>query len=79
MKFFIKENAFENVVCKMSGLLFAESAEENDTPEGLVQRQQEAFAVHSQERIMGLLGAMVPPENKVSRSLDHGNYSALQN
>ena len=26
-------------------------------------RLEEAFAVHSQERIMGLLGAMIPAEN----------------
>ena len=29
-------------------------------------RQDEAFATHSQERIMGLLGAMIPPKDKVS-------------
>ncbi|KAK7482310.1 hypothetical protein BaRGS_00026438, partial [Batillaria attramentaria] len=27
-------------------------------------RQEEAFATHSQERIMGLLGAMIPPKDK---------------
>ena len=42
--------------------------EENDTPESVEARQEEAFAVHSQERIMGLLGAMIPPENKVNLS-----------
>ena len=34
----------------------------------LESRQQRAFAVHSQERIMGLLGAMIPPENQASVS-----------
>ncbi|XP_076459760.1 zinc finger ZZ-type and EF-hand domain-containing protein 1-like isoform X2 [Babylonia areolata] len=29
-------------------------------------RQDEAFATHSQERIMGLLGAMIPPRDKES-------------
>jgi hypothetical protein len=29
-------------------------------------RQNEAFATHSQERIMGLLGSMIPPRDKVS-------------
>jgi sulfur carrier protein ThiS len=31
----------------------------------LEQRQEEAFAIHSQERIMGLLGAMIPKDSKV--------------
>ena len=30
-------------------------------------RQDEAFATHSQERIMGLLGSMIPPKEKVGR------------
>ena len=38
----------------------------DDTPESLELRQEEAFASHAQERIMGLLGAMIPPENKVN-------------
>ncbi|XP_050394804.1 zinc finger ZZ-type and EF-hand domain-containing protein 1 [Patella vulgata] len=33
--------------------------------ENLETRQEEAFAFHSQERIMGLLGAMIPLENKI--------------
>lgn len=28
-------------------------------------RQMEAFAIHTQERIMGLLGAMIPRDNSV--------------
>ena len=28
-------------------------------------KQEEAFAIHTQERIMGLLGAMIPREEKV--------------
>lgn len=31
----------------------------------LEQRQEEAFAIHSQERVMGLLGAMIPADSKV--------------
>lgn len=30
-------------------------------------RQEEAFAIHSQERIMGLLGAMIPQDYKVRK------------
>jgi len=30
-----------------------------------VRRQEEAFSVHSQERIMGLLGAMIPHDVNV--------------
>ena len=29
-------------------------------------RQEEAFSIHSQERIMGLLGAMIPHDANVS-------------
>lgn len=32
---------------------------------GLLQQQEEAFAIHSQERIMGLLGLMIPKDSKV--------------
>ncbi len=39
---------------------------DDDSAEAVEARQEEAFAFHSQERIMGLLGAMIPPENKVS-------------
>lgn len=41
-------------------------------------RQEQAFAIHSQERIMGLLGAMIPQENKVSDTdilTDHDQMS----
>ena len=31
----------------------------------LLQQQEEAFAIHSQERIMGLLGLMIPKDSKV--------------
>ena len=47
----------------------------NSNPDGslesLRQQQEEAFAIHSQERIMGLLGAMIPVENKVGLSKSH--------
>ncbi|XP_011420402.3 zinc finger ZZ-type and EF-hand domain-containing protein 1 isoform X2 [Magallana gigas] len=35
-------------------------------------RQMEAFAIHTQERIMGLLGAMIPRDNSVMSS---GNFN----
>ena len=31
----------------------------------LEQQQEEAFAIHSQQRIMGLLGLMIPKDSKV--------------
>ena len=39
--------------------------EESASHEAVLARQEEEFVVHSQERIMGLLGAIIPPENKV--------------
>ena len=32
-------------------------------------RQEEAFSIHSQERIMGLLGAMIPHDTNVRATL----------
>ena len=32
-------------------------------------KQEEAFAIHTQERIMGLLGAMIPREEKVGTTI----------
>ena len=40
-------------------------SEESACHEAVLARQEEEFVVHSQERIMGLLGAIIPPENKV--------------
>lgn len=37
----------------------------DDSAESIKARQEEAFAMHSQERVLGLLGAMIPAENKV--------------
>lgn len=43
-------------------------------------RQMEAFAIHTQERIMGLLGAMIPRDNMVSLLEIWGNNSvSLEN
>ena len=42
-----------------------EALNEEESIERVMKRQKEAFAIHSQERIMGLLGAIIPPENKV--------------
>ena len=41
---------------------------DDDSTSSVQARQCEAFGAHSQERIMGLLGAMIPAENQV-RSL----------
>ena len=38
----------------------------DDSPAAMEARQEEAFAVHTQERIMGLLGAMLPSKDKVA-------------
>ncbi|KAL5009613.1 hypothetical protein ScPMuIL_011918 [Solemya velum] len=38
-------------------------------------RQEEAFALHSQERVMGLLGAMLPQEDKTH--LSEGTYNFI--
>ena len=50
--------------CLMLGTT-TDEAEDDDSPEAFRARQEEAFAIHSQERIMGLLGAMLPADNKV--------------
>ena len=39
----------------------------------------ETFATHSQERIMGLLGAMIPPERMDIQSLDATSSLTTQN
>lgn len=40
----------------------------SESEKQLEERQEEAFAIHSQERIMGLLGAMVPLVDQVRAS-----------
>ena len=44
----------------------------------LEQRQEEAFAIHSQERIMGLLGAMIPKDSKTSLLGVTFNFSTVE-
>ena len=46
--------------------MLSTDTDNDDSPEAMESRQQEAFAIHSQERIMGLLGAMLPSDEKVS-------------
>ncbi|XP_071105472.1 zinc finger ZZ-type and EF-hand domain-containing protein 1-like isoform X1 [Haliotis cracherodii] len=46
-----------------------------EEPRPLESRQEEAFAIHSQERIMGLLGAMIPSENKESLTGETYNFT----
>ncbi|CAC5406051.1 unnamed protein product [Mytilus coruscus] len=44
----------------------------------LEQRQEEAFAIHSQERVMGLLGAMIPADSKSTLPGVTFNFSTVE-
>ncbi|KAK3091739.1 hypothetical protein FSP39_022268 [Pinctada imbricata] len=41
-------------------------------------KQEEAFAIHTQERIMGLLGAMIPREEKITNMGNKYNFTTKE-
>jgi hypothetical protein len=51
----------------------------DESPESQMLRLEEAFSIHSQERILGLLGAMIPPENHVKVAIYAHKYCATVN
>ena len=54
------------VACLIKVNITDDPSTDVDSEEYKQQRREEAFAVHSQERIMGLLAAMIPPIDKAT-------------